>query len=339
MSKSSEASDLYIKPELWQSSIPTSLWLNLLREGHHRVSICAALSLLSDIISRFNRESPFNQIWTFLGFFKSTIFLHVEDQQRIYNLLTRIGSRAPDFAKTITKQNYANVEDDEDEDDSDSESDIEHGYISRGKEIKDCFKEQEKYINYPKALRDVFIALAMLKWPEDLDGSEPTIPFVKLILFGMQDELPYYRVSALYTAWAYRQKLRRISTLGLANQLLEVLLNGIGNAVETVTSLDEKEDLEGTVVLTHLETTITYYLGLIQIVFSSQSTKCSLLEPIAMKSLSKIATYIKRSPMEFNLKLIVELLDVFAFLNEACREESEDASTTLALKKPHNSLG
>ncbi|KIJ53170.1 hypothetical protein M422DRAFT_42937 [Sphaerobolus stellatus SS14] len=56
------ALNLYNMPSAWQSRIPTSLWLNHLREGHHWIAICASVQILGHIVFTENRESPFNRI-------------------------------------------------------------------------------------------------------------------------------------------------------------------------------------------------------------------------------------------------------------------------------------
>ncbi|KIJ53169.1 hypothetical protein M422DRAFT_242298 [Sphaerobolus stellatus SS14] len=162
--------------------------------------------------------------------------------------------------------------------------------------------------------------MSMLKWPAS--KSEPRGFFLAVLIFGLKDVLAFYRVAALHAVWAYRHNIPCISDSGLANQILSALLDGLRNAGETVTDLDNKEEAEGPIILAHLESVMTYYHGLIQILQSLRRTSCTQLDLEHFDAIPKIATFIKDSKMNFSSRLIIQLLEVITLINEGLHEET-----------------
>ncbi|KIJ53115.1 hypothetical protein M422DRAFT_25632 [Sphaerobolus stellatus SS14] len=360
--KTPEARQVYAN--ITYGSIPTRLWLDLLRGNYHWVSVCIALRILTSMVETGNKESPFNRIWTYHKFFKSSVELTVQDQQLLAMFLDDLPSRRQMWNQGNSKKQPGRPDEENNSDD---------GRLSEGKgrELNLYFAEKDGYFETIQVLRDILVAMGMTRWSEN-PGSKTSTVFINAIIFGLQDTYaPSTRISALHAAWAYSDYIRRISDGSLGSQLFSALLNSLGSSVETVSRIDIDEPTSE--FMAHLEQTIAYHLGLIHMLLmaftaletqipspkepldrsviipgdSNESngsmqpqqeqprftpmagrtrhprkkeepipTVYSLLDSPYLEVLPNIATYVKGSRMNLDGKLIMQLLEIIALIND-----------------------
>ncbi|KIJ53106.1 hypothetical protein M422DRAFT_242216 [Sphaerobolus stellatus SS14] len=286
----------YNDPEKWQRSVPTRLWLDLLREDCHRVAVFAALR------HGFNHD-----------LFKSTVNLEVADLLSIHQFLAQLQRSIPALNEDVGEK----IEDSDS--DHDDDSDVRYLVSSRGAHKTDYFTEEEKHFDETDVLRDALLALAMVKWPEN--GSEPSSACIKAILFGLRDDDDFVRITALHVAWAYRHYIHFLSNLNLVNELLEALLRGLVEySLPDVKDLHGEDHFKRPIFLQHLEQTVTYYTGLIRSLLTSSAAQCSPLDVAVLEKNSDFAMYRGGFDIKFSLMVIIELFEIIVLINEGLRK-------------------
>ncbi|KIJ53110.1 hypothetical protein M422DRAFT_242222 [Sphaerobolus stellatus SS14] len=278
----------YNDPEKWQRSVPTHLWLDLLREDCHRVAVFAALYMLRSFVGRWDNLSGLHRLWAYHDFFKSTVNLEVADLPSIHQFLTQLQRSIPALNEDVGKK----IEDSNS--DHDDDSDVRYQVSSRGAHQTDYFTEEEKHFDKTDVLRNALLALAM-----------------------------FVGITALHASWAYRYYIPFLSDLNLVDKLLEALLSGLVKySLKDIEDLHSEDQFKKPIFLQYLEQTVTYYTGLIRLLLTSSAAQYSWLDVAVLENLSEFAMYRGGFDIMFSPKVIIDIFEIIVLINEGLRKNT-----------------